>query len=88
MRNDTVMIQNPSPANADNGTNYDFFFVLDSCNHLAVMTGRKDCKTEQESQDVLETMYVMTEIQTQFWNSNNFLRNGWEMNSQWVSNEI
>ena len=80
-------MQNQSPSNFEEKS-YDFFFVLDTCEHLAQMTGRKDCKTEDESQAVLEQMYVDTKIQTEFWNSKNFLRSGWQMNSQFVSNTI
>jgi len=34
MRGEKVQIQNASPANAE-GKSYDFFFVLDTCEHLA-----------------------------------------------------
>ena len=33
-------------------------------------------------------MYVETKIQTLFWNTKNFLRNGKTMNSQFVANEV
>lgn len=33
-------------------------------------------------------MYVDTKIQSEFWNSKNFLRSGWTMNSQFASNSI
>ena len=33
-------------------------------------------------------MYIETKIQSNFWNTKNFLRNSEEMNSQFVSNEI
>jgi len=33
-------------------------------------------------------MYVETKIQSNYWNTKNFLRNGKEMNSQFVTNEI
>jgi len=48
MKGDSVKLQNESAANAE-GKSYDFFFVLDTCEHLAPMTGRTDCKTEQQS---------------------------------------
>ena len=45
MRGAPVRVQNPSPKNAGNSTS-DFFFVLDTCHHLANMTGRTDCMNE------------------------------------------
>jgi hypothetical protein len=33
-------------------------------------------------------MYVETKIQTLFWNTKNFLRNGKTMNNQFVANEV
>ena len=51
-------------------------------------TSVTDCKDETESLDILEDMYVEITIQTNFWNSKNFLRNGKEMNSQFVHNEV
>ena len=36
----------------------------------------------------LNSMMLTTKIQTEFWNSKNFLRNGWEMNAQWTQNEV
>lgn len=81
MRGSKVKIQNFSPANSGNSSS-DFFFVLDTCAHLAEMTNRTDCKTEAESQAVLESIYVRTKIHTEFWNTKNFLRNGWQMNSE------
>jgi len=74
-----VMVQNPSTYNPNNSS-YDFIFVIDTCDNLKDLTG-SDCKTEAESQDVLNEVKVSTRIQTQFWNTKNFLRNGWEMNS-------
>jgi len=87
MRGQNSLVQNYSPQNFEEKS-YDFFFVLDTCEHLAQMTGRTDCKTEAESQAVLEQMYVDTKIQTEFWNTPNFLRSGWQMNSQFESNTI
>ena len=82
-----ITLQNPSEANF-NGDESDFFFVIDTCASLATATNAQNCKTEEESQAVLENMYVETKIQSNFWNSKNFLRNGEEMNAQFVSNEI
>ncbi len=58
MMGQSIKLQNESPANANNGTSYDFFFVLDTCKHLSLATGRDDCFDETESQAVLEKMYV------------------------------
>lgn len=52
-----VRLQNPSSYNAKNGTNYDFVFVIDTCENLSAFTKTK-CKTEQESQAALNTMIV------------------------------
>ena len=62
--------------------------MLDTCDHLKAASGVQDCKTEAESQAILESMYVTTRIQTEFFNPKNFLRNGWTMNSHFTSNEI
>jgi hypothetical protein len=68
----------------------DFVFVIDTCKNLE----KKDadeadlCDSEDVSQESLNTMLVKTKIHTQFWNTKNFLRNGWEMNPQWQDNEI
>ena len=78
-----VSLQNYSPSNYLNSTS-DFYFVVDTCAHLANLTGVTDCKSESESQAVLEKMYVYTKIVTQFWNSKNFLRNGHEMNTEFT----
>jgi len=56
--------------------------VIDTCAELATATKNTNCKTEAESQAALQFMYVDTKIQTNFWNSKNFLRNGKEMNSE------
>ena len=82
-----IKLQNPSAANY-NGDHSDYFFVIDTCESLETATAQTDCKPEQESLDILEDMYVEITIQTNFWNSKNFLRNGKEMNSQFVHNEV
>ena len=82
----TVLIQNASPANP-NGDSYDFFFVLDTCEHMQKLTGEK-CASESDSQDDMDFVYVDTKIQTQFWNTKNFLRSGFHMNPQFVSAEV
>lgn len=79
----SVKLQNYSPSNYQNST-ADFYFVLDTCEHLAKLTGKTDCVSEAESQAALEKMYVDTKIATQFWNSKNFLRNGHEMNTEFT----
>lgn len=56
--------------------------MIDTCAELATATKNTNCKTEAESQAALQFMYVDTKIQTNFWNSKNFLRNGKEMNSE------
>ena len=81
-----VKIQNPSDANKG-GESSDFVFVLDTCDNLKNITDA-DCESETKSEAALNTMTVSTKIQTQQWNTKNFLRNGREMNSQWQSNEI
>lgn len=88
MRGEKVIIQNEAAANPNNGTWYDFFFVLDTCKNLQQMTGFKECKSEDESQAVLETMYVDTKIQTEYWNVKNFLRSAWSMNSAFTSASV
>ena len=81
-----MKIQNPSTYNAGNATS-DFVFVIDSCENLQDFTDA-DCKGDTETIGMLNDLIVSTRIQTQFWNTKNFLRNGWEMNSQWQSNEV
>lgn len=78
-----VTLQNESPANF-NGASSDFFFVVDTCSNFANITKRTDCKSEAESQNVIDSMYVLTKIQTQFWNTKSYLRNGLHMESQWL----
>ena len=74
-----VKIQNPSSYNPNNATS-DFIFVIDSCYNLQNITG-ETCKGDGEAEKVLDNVIVSTRIQTELWNSKNFLRNGWEMNS-------
>ena len=62
--------------------------MLDTCEHLSGVTKKTDCKTEAESQAVLQEMYVQTKIQTEFWNSKAFLRNGKQMESSFVTSEV
>ena len=57
----TVKLQNRSPANYQNQSQ-DFFFVIDTCASLKNATGASNCKSEEESQAVLEDMYVETKI--------------------------
>jgi hypothetical protein len=76
-----VKIQNPSDANPG-GESSDFVFVLDTCDNLKNITDAT-CKSETESEAALNSMIVSTRVHTQFWNTKNFLRNGWEMNAQW-----
>ena len=83
----TFMLQNYSPNNT-NGDSYDQIFVLDTCAHLDDYTKVEGCMTEEQSQGVLENMYVDFKVQTNFWNSKNFLRNGKEMNSQFVGGSV
>lgn len=87
MANSTVKLQNPSAANFDDAWS-DFFFVLDTCEHLSPITKRTDCKSEAESQAVLESVYATTKIQTAFWNTKNYLRNGKELNSEFETTEV
>ena len=79
------MIQNYSVNNTDSES-YDLFFVLDTCNNIKGATNQDDssCKTEDESQAIIEKMYIDTKIQTNFWNSKNFLRNAKNMNSEFT----
>ena len=89
MPSGTTWLQNPSEQNPDGSQGgSDFFFVLDTCSHLSKMTGFTDCKTEEESQSVLEQVYVTTRIHTQFWNSKDFIRSGKQMNSQFMTSEV
>lgn len=85
MNDATISLQNESPANL-NGSYSDFFFIVDTCSNFANITKRTDCKSEQESQAMIDNMYVSTKIQTQYWNTKVFLRNGWHMESQWQTN--
>ena len=85
MTDQSVLLQNESPVNS-NGSSADFFFIVETCANVAAFTGRTDCKTEAESQAVIDSMYVQTKIQTQFWNVKNFVRNAQTMNSQWTTN--
>jgi hypothetical protein len=57
----SFVIQNHSPNNT-NGDSYDTFFIMDTCAHLANLTGVTDCKTQKESEAILEQMYVDTKI--------------------------
>lgn len=82
-----AVVQNPSSTNFDNSWS-DFFFVIDTCEHLSPITKRTDCKTEAESQQVLESIYASTKIQTAFWNTKNYLRNGKALNSEFATNEV
>ena len=56
-----ITLQNPSEANY-NKDHSDFFFVIDTCASLTGATGATNCKTEEESQAVLENMYVEIKI--------------------------
>ena len=87
MGDKTTILQNYSPANA-NGDYYDFFFVIDTCERLQSMTGFKTCKSETESQAVLESLYVDTQIQTMYWNVKNFMRNAHNMNSEFTRHSV
>lgn len=55
MRGLKAKIQNESPSNV-NGDSSDFYFVLDTCDHLKGITNKTDadCEPETESQKVLE----------------------------------
>ena len=81
-----MKIQNPSTYNAENATS-DFVFVIDSCENLQDFTDA-DCKGDNETIGMLNDVIVSTRIQTRFWNTKNFLRNGWEMNVQWRERDI
>lgn len=48
MRGENTLVQNYSPMNPDDAS-YDFFFVLDTCEHLADMTGFTDCEPEDKA---------------------------------------
>ena len=52
------------------------------------MTGFTDCKSEAEGQAALETVYVDTKIQTEYWNTKNFLRSAKSMNSAFTSASV
>ena len=88
MEGNKAAIQNPADGRNFNNASYEFLFVLDTCEHLKTASLVQNCKTEAESQAILESMYVTTRIQTEFFNPKNFLRNGWNMNSHFTSNEI
>ena len=62
--------------------------MIDTCEHLSPITGKTDCKTEAESQAVLESMFASTKIQTAFWNTKNYLRNGMELNAEFAANDV
>ena len=85
--NSTVKVQNFDDNNKDESS-FEYFFVLDSCEHLKNVTGFTDCKPHDEAVAALDTVYVKTKIQTEQWNSKNFLRNGWQMNSVFTNNVV
>lgn len=82
-----IKLQNYSPSNYLKSS-ADFFFILDTCDHLKGLTGKTDCKTEAESQAVLEDMYVDTKIGTMFFNPKNYLRNGHVMNAEFTVGRV
>ena len=81
-----IKIQNPSSYNSGESSS-DFMFQIQICDDAKDITG-ETCKSKNESAKVIDSVVVSTRVQTEFWNTKNFLRNGWEMNSQWTSSEV
>ena len=59
---DRIMIQTPADGRNYNNGSYEFLFVIETCDHLKSQTNVTNCKTDAESQAILESMYVTTRI--------------------------
>ena len=62
MEDKKTMLQNPADGRNFNNASYEFLFVLETCEKLKGQTEIKNCKTEAESQEILESVYVTTRI--------------------------
>jgi len=87
MEGNNVQLQRAN--NMDNTTTeHDFFFVLDFCNHFKNYTGVKDCKTVDETVEVLNQIRVEFKVAHQFWNVATFVMNGHEMQTVFETQQL
>ena len=61
---------------------YDYFFVLDFCEHFKAYSGRTDCKSMNETLEVMNQIRIEFKISTQIWNVATYVMNGHEMMNQ------
>ena len=65
--------RNPSNETQDE---YDFFFVVDFCEHFAAYTGKTDCKSYNETMAVLNDIKIEAKVSHEFFNVKNYVMNG------------
>lgn len=73
-----VQLKRNNPLNS-NDTEYDYFFVLDFCEHFKAYSGRSDCKSIDETLAVMDQIKVQIKISTQLWNVATYVMNGFTM---------
>ena len=62
-----------------------YYFAVDTCAHMKEITGGKlttECKTEEESLAIIDTVFIQNKISTQFFSPLTFHRNDYRMNSE------
>ena len=64
-----------------------YYFVLDTCEHIKNLTHgtlSRNCKTYEESIDIIDKIYIQTKISTQFFSPVTYDENGGKMNSEFI----
>ena len=84
LQGEPIKLKQSNPSNRTE-EEYDFFFVLDFCEHFATYTGRTDCKTFNESMEVINDIKIEAKISHEFFNVKNFVMNGYTMNSEFMT---
>ena len=72
----------------DTSDEYDFFFVIDLCEHFTNYTGRTDCKSTNESLAVINDIKIEAKVSHEFFNVGTFVMNGYMMNSEFITYQM
>ena len=82
-----ILLQQTNPANRSQDE-HDFFFVLDICEHFKNYTERSDCKTYNQTMEVINDIKIEVKISHEFFNVKSYVLNGYEMFSEFMTYQM
>lgn len=63
------------------GRQYNWYFIVNTCDNLKSVTKRSTCKTPAESAALVNDITISTKVSTQFFSAKTYINNGYRKNS-------